>query len=393
MKNNFLLLSSLFIGIFSYGQVGIGTTTPDPSSALDIVSTNRGILTPRLVLSTSTQQLNSATNARGLLVYNTGGTNALVEGYYFWNGSEWRTIDNTTAATPSIGSLQCASAILVPGNYIQGTPYSGNLKINYTNGNGAAYQPGNSVTVNGLTFKLLANKLEHGNGELVFSVSGTPTASSPSTTTIPINNTLIPFLNSSMNCSVVVGDVDTAVITQSATIGPLFLNPGEKLGGYDVYHRYVTSPDGKYSVRVKIEKGYAFALADINIRSNTGTPSIMWNFSTDYVTSGLIVYGNNATPFPAQGVWYGNGGGNGTTFSGNTNGMAWGDPDVYYGSPEYRRYTWTSTDSAGDKTLYNFTFMLGAPSPDVAANDTTCPNGVCKNTKAYLRIEQITAPN
>lgn len=150
----------------------------------------------------------------------------------------------------------------------------------------------------------------------------------------------------------------------------------------------MTSPDGKYSVRAVINQGGAFSETDLQIRSNVGTPTIMANLNTQYV-NGAITYGNNGTTFPVVGKWYGNGGGSGTTFyEGIT--QAWGDPDVYFVSPEYRRYTWTSTDS-NDKTMYIMTFMMGAPSPALIANATNCPNGVCTSTKVYLKIEQIVA--
>lgn len=106
MKNYYLFLLSLLIGSFVCSQVGIGINQPDASAALDVTATNKGILVPRVTLNNNTLQLSSATNATGLLVYNVGGTGALTAGYYFWNGSEWRTIDNTTAATPTIGSIQ-----------------------------------------------------------------------------------------------------------------------------------------------------------------------------------------------------------------------------------------------------------------------------------------------
>lgn len=52
----------------SFTQVGIGTTTPDASSILDISSTDQGVLVPRL----TTAQINAIVNpANGLLVYNT----------------------------------------------------------------------------------------------------------------------------------------------------------------------------------------------------------------------------------------------------------------------------------------------------------------------------------
>ena len=53
---------------YSFAQVGIGTTAPDTSSILDVVSTNQGILVPRL----TTLQENAIVNpATGLLIYNT----------------------------------------------------------------------------------------------------------------------------------------------------------------------------------------------------------------------------------------------------------------------------------------------------------------------------------
>lgn len=153
------------------------------------------------------------------------------------------------------------------------------------------------------------------------------------------------------------------------------------------YHRFVTSADGKFSVRVVINEGGTLANADIQIRSNVGTPTILWNAGIDYVSDGSLTDGNNGMTFPAQGVWYGNGGANGTTMgSAITN--AWGDADVYYGSPEWRRYTWTSSDSS-DATVYKLEFMMGAPNSSLVANTTNCPSGTCTNSKAYLQITQI----
>lgn len=61
----FIFISIIFT---CNSQVGIGTTTPDSSSILDIESTNQGILIPRL----TTAQENTITSpAMGLLVYNT----------------------------------------------------------------------------------------------------------------------------------------------------------------------------------------------------------------------------------------------------------------------------------------------------------------------------------
>jgi len=62
-----LLSSSIF-----YAQVGIGTTTPDTSSILDISSTSKGLLMPRL---TTSQRDGIVSPAEGLMIYNTSLSN------------------------------------------------------------------------------------------------------------------------------------------------------------------------------------------------------------------------------------------------------------------------------------------------------------------------------
>lgn len=56
----------LFISTVSFAQVGIGTTTPDPSAALDVSATDKGFLMPRV---TTAQRAAIATPAIGLQVY------------------------------------------------------------------------------------------------------------------------------------------------------------------------------------------------------------------------------------------------------------------------------------------------------------------------------------
>lgn len=70
-------------------QIGIQTDNPDGSAALDIVSSDKGLLIPRVTLSadlSSPSPVNSP--ATGLLVYNSGSNQD--EGFYFWNGTSWQ---------------------------------------------------------------------------------------------------------------------------------------------------------------------------------------------------------------------------------------------------------------------------------------------------------------
>ncbi len=89
MKNVFTLLAAVVLTASTYAQVGIGTTTPDASSALDITSTTKGLLIPRMLAGDRTA---IDTPATGLMVYQTDGT----VGFYYYNGSSWAEVAATS---------------------------------------------------------------------------------------------------------------------------------------------------------------------------------------------------------------------------------------------------------------------------------------------------------
>jgi ribosomal protein L31 len=74
-------------------QVGVGTTTPDPSSVLDITATDKGILIPRVSLNDVSNTMIDGTNtaSTGLLIWNTNAATIAGNGigFYFFNGSLW----------------------------------------------------------------------------------------------------------------------------------------------------------------------------------------------------------------------------------------------------------------------------------------------------------------
>ena len=90
----FIILS---IGVFANAsaQSGFGTTTPDPSAKLDVSSTNKGFLPPRVTLTSTTDIITIPNPATALLVYNTGNNVNLSAGYYYWNGTAWTKIGNS----------------------------------------------------------------------------------------------------------------------------------------------------------------------------------------------------------------------------------------------------------------------------------------------------------
>ena len=75
----------LFCLAFSFGysqNVGIGTTTPDASSILELNSSTLGFLVPRM---TAVQKTAIAAPATGLLIYQTDGT----AGFWYFDGTVW----------------------------------------------------------------------------------------------------------------------------------------------------------------------------------------------------------------------------------------------------------------------------------------------------------------
>ena len=81
MRTKLALLIFAFTA-FASAQVGINTDSPDASAALDITSTTRGLLPPRM---TQAQREAIATPATGLTVYQTDG----ITGLYNYDDSAW----------------------------------------------------------------------------------------------------------------------------------------------------------------------------------------------------------------------------------------------------------------------------------------------------------------
>ena len=88
MRRNVLTIYAVLLSISLSAQVGINTTSPDPSSVLDIQSPDKGVLLPRVNLENLTQHISGTTNAVGLLIYNIGST-TIPKGFYAWDGDSW----------------------------------------------------------------------------------------------------------------------------------------------------------------------------------------------------------------------------------------------------------------------------------------------------------------
>jgi len=86
MKKSYQLLLTgllLLLTIAVQAQVGVGTISPDGSAQLDVQSTTKGLLIPRM---TDTERTGIGSPATGLLVYQTNGA----AGFYYFDGVVWQ---------------------------------------------------------------------------------------------------------------------------------------------------------------------------------------------------------------------------------------------------------------------------------------------------------------
>jgi hypothetical protein len=95
------------------GKIGIGTTAPNASSLLEINSTNKGVLLPRM---TEAQRNAIPSPANGLLIFQTDGSS----GFYYYYNAAWNPLATSTTgfANTTLSNLTAPTAIntdLLPG--------------------------------------------------------------------------------------------------------------------------------------------------------------------------------------------------------------------------------------------------------------------------------------
>lgn len=179
--------------VTSSGATGIGAI-PDASAILELnvsqlaSGSQKGFLGPRVALTAYNDASTIPNPATGLLVYNLGTQPTFTfAGYAYWDGTQWRLLDGRSLKPGTIETLKCTEANLNPLTYTAGTPFDGIMTIPYTGGNGGIYGGQTIGPVNGLTATLIQGNFTHGAGTLSYSITGTPTVSSPNTTTFPIS--------------------------------------------------------------------------------------------------------------------------------------------------------------------------------------------------------------
>jgi hypothetical protein len=174
MKKWISIFSIISCCWYSNAQTGIGTTTPNASAKLEIASTDKGLLIPRMT-KTQRESITLTTAANGLLVYQTDD----VVGFY---------VNGSTTTTPSWTRLN--SDWIKSGNNISYT--AGNISTSgtFTGNSDTSSISGFSANITSVVANYPLTAAD--NGKVIQS-----TSASAITITIPSN------LPAGFNCTVV----------------------------------------------------------------------------------------------------------------------------------------------------------------------------------------------
>lgn len=248
MRNFYLLFLLYSCSLFS--QVGIGTTTPN--GVLDVVSSNQGLLIPRVELTStnvSAPVINptSGVLANSTLIYNsaTNGIfpNNVFPGFYYWDGLKWVRLntesswlvngnENTNSSINFLGTLDNTDLVFKRNNVFSGKISSSNTAfgVNAFSNTSSAGLRSVAIGVNALKTNTSGNdNVALGHGALESNTTG-------------IQNTAIGTSSLSLNTS---GGYNVAIGYESLTRNTTgILNVA--IGGSSLYN----NSSGRFNVAI-----------------------------------------------------------------------------------------------------------------------------------------------
>jgi hypothetical protein len=93
MKKIFLNIVFVAASFTTFAQVGVGTTSPNTAAILDVTSTNKGLLLPRVALTATNLATPLSAHVAGMTIYNTAtagtGETTVLPGTYYNDGTKW----------------------------------------------------------------------------------------------------------------------------------------------------------------------------------------------------------------------------------------------------------------------------------------------------------------
>ena len=236
-----ILFSLLFTSSYIMAQVGIGTITPDGNAQLDISSSTKGLLIPR-VTESARVGMGAATN--GILVYQTD----VSPGFYFRQGGAWIKLSTAGSTIIPYASglpvdlLALGGTSLVGfGSSIAGPPVIGGtislaggpfINLNYAFSaprNGVIesisgyFSTTTNLTLLGNTVTVTAELYSSSTPDNIFTaVPGAKVTLAPNLTGSPLAGTIVNGVTTGLNIAVAAQTRLLMVYTVSAVGPPLF---------------------------------------------------------------------------------------------------------------------------------------------------------------------------
>lgn len=263
--------------IYQQGQIGIGSSTINQTAQLDITSTTKGVLIPRL---TKSERDDITSPANGLMIFNTT-TNCL--NYYDTGVLKWLSLCGTFDPA-QFDLLSCDPPVGASGTYTEGIALGTNntytLVLNITEI--GTYQI-ILTTTNGYSFSKSGVFTETGNQTVVLSGQGVP-STGPQTDTVSVMfngiavtpSCTLPTISVAGSATTFTVDCSTATLngdyyTAVALNGTNYI---------DVPITSVTTP-GEAVLETPMINGIRFSSGSVNITASTtsirlygqGTPS------------------------------------------------------------------------------------------------------------------------
>ena len=222
---HFFLTLALLLSMVSFSQVGIGTKTPNASSILDLTSSNKGLLLPRVANTAAV----TGTPANGLMVYDLSSNCVKV----YQNGA-WSDCLGSGSGSATVAANCNANGFV--GSYVSGVALSGaSFSVTLTN---------SSFSTSTITFAAGDVVLSGVAGLTVGTPTGSPVLSGGSATltsgqsvivTYPITGTpscgtlTATWTKLSLNCTKTTGVAPGTFVTNGSNI----VRSGSNITGFD----------------------------------------------------------------------------------------------------------------------------------------------------------------
>jgi len=91
MKHRIPIIALLMLSMSGYAQIKVGNnpTSINSNAMLEIETTNKGFLLPRVALTATSNVAPLTAHVAGMVIYNTADTTDVIAGFYYNDGSKW----------------------------------------------------------------------------------------------------------------------------------------------------------------------------------------------------------------------------------------------------------------------------------------------------------------